>query len=64
MTKNEKEVRDLIKSMGFVIDDVEQSKHIKYRLMTPKGPRILVTSVTASDHRVLKNITKQLRSWL
>jgi hypothetical protein len=50
--------------MGFIILATERGKHHKYRLATPQGEKLLVTSVTASDHRALQNITKQLRSWL
>jgi len=64
MTKNRREVENLIKEMGFTILSYEQGRHHKYRLATPKGGRLLVTSGTASDRRAMQNITKQLRSWL
>jgi hypothetical protein len=64
MVKSTREVQNLIKSMGFIILATERGKHHKYRLATPQGEKLLVTSVTASDHRALQNITKQLRSWL
>ncbi len=64
MIKSTREVHNLIKSMGFIILSVERGKHHKYRLATPQGEKLLVTSVTASDHRALQNITKILRSWL
>lgn len=64
MIKSTREVQNLIKSMGFIILACEQGKHIKYRLGTPQGEKLLVTSVTASDRRVLQNITRQLRGWL
>lgn len=64
MTKRQREVQNLIKSMGFTIRTFERGKHYKYRLATPQGEKLLVTSVTASDHRAMQNIAKQLRSWL
>jgi hypothetical protein len=62
--KGTRDLQNLIKLMGFTILSYEQGKHHKYRLATPKGERLLVTSVSASDHRAMQNITKQLRSWL
>jgi hypothetical protein len=62
--KGTRDLQNLIKSMGFTILSREQGKHHKYRLATPKGERLLITSVSASDHRAMQNITKQLRSWL
>lgn len=64
MVKSVREIRNLIESMGFTILSTEQGRHTKYRLTTPQGEKLLVTSVTASDHRAMQNIAKQLRSWL
>lgn len=64
MVKSTREVQNLIKSMKFTVLSVEQGKHHKYRLATPQGKKLLVTSVTAGDYRALQNITKQLRGWL
>lgn len=64
MRKQTREIQDLIKSMGFTVDSIDRGKHHKFRLTTPQGPKMLVTSVTASDHRAMQNIAKQLRSWL
>jgi hypothetical protein len=64
VTKNRREVENLVKVMGFTILSCEQGRHHKYRLATPQGERLLVTSVTASDHRAMRNIAKTLRSWL
>ena len=64
MMKYVRDVTNLIKSMGFTINAMDRGKHYKFRLTTPQGEKLLVTSVSASDHRALQNITKQLRSWL
>lgn len=64
MIKHVRDVTNLIKSMGFTVESMDRGKHYKFRLTTPQGKKMLVVSVTASDHRVMQNIAKTLRSWL
>lgn len=59
-----KEVQKLVSTYtGFAIDRVVEGKHYKLFMSTPTGPRIMVISRSASDHRALENTKQLLRSW-
>lgn len=57
-------IRKFIESFdGITVLDVARNKHLKFTLLTPSGKQQLVTSITPSDHRALRNIEAQLKRW-
>lgn len=57
-------IRRFIESFdGITVLDVVRNKHLKFTLLTPSGKQQLVTSITPSDHRALRNIEAQLKRW-
>jgi hypothetical protein len=53
----------LAESMGFTVDDVARGKHFKLYLTTPAGKKVLTVSISASDHRAVKNNASIMRGW-
>jgi hypothetical protein len=59
-----REVLELAKSLGLTVDGVEQSKHFKVLVTTPRGAkRILTVSITKSDRRAFLNNKSILTRW-
>jgi hypothetical protein len=62
--KSAKGILKLMKEFpDLVIDRVEKNTHFKFYLSTPAGKKILVTSVTTSDDKSMKNNRSILRRW-
>ena len=56
-----REVAALLEAAGLVILEITYGRHVKFRVQTPIGPRLLVVSISASDRRVLKYIERDIK---
>jgi hypothetical protein len=46
---------------GVTVKSVSRGKHLKFVCDTPVGERMIVTSITPSDRRAIKNIVQDVK---
>ena len=56
-------INSLVEKHGCRVVGMAKGKHLKFRLDTPSGPKMLVCSLTPSCPRAEKNIKSDIKRW-